>query len=79
MLTTGPKSSEMMNGEGDLHDDLQNDLEDDKDSENFDMSPPAKKPSPSMMVPLPGLSSRVSKGRGFCHGKKDLDEFLETN
>ena len=42
----------MMNGNDDFHDD--------KDTENFDMSPPAKKPSPSIMGALPGMSDRVS-------------------
>jgi hypothetical protein len=38
-----------------------NDDDDDNDDDDgYDLSPPAKKPSPAVMLPLPGMAGRVS-------------------
>lgn len=47
----------MMNGDDDV--DTFNKDDDDEDDDRYDLSPPAKKPSPVTMMPLPGLAGRV--------------------
>ena len=34
--------------------------DEDNDDDGYDLSPPAKKPSPAVMLPLPGMAGRVS-------------------
>ena len=45
---TEPKSQALPNGNGDVF-----------DQRDADMSPPPKKPSPGLMMPLPGMATRV--------------------
>lgn len=34
--------------------------------DNYDLSPPAKKPSPAILMPLPGMAGRVSNAQNLA-------------
>ena len=50
MIISDSKPVSMTNGNDD----------EDNDDDGYDLSPPAKKPSPAVMLPLPGMAGRVS-------------------